>query len=200
MIIVGADESGTGAWAGPFTVCAVAIHDHDQAELRKLGVTDSKRVPDAKRRALINDIVDIAIVARCEFVSIEEMRGKNLKDVWRAAMLQAIIAVAKGREARVIVDGNVDSRLKTLAKIHGIKIDFMVKADAKEVVVGAASIVAKTMRNDAMIRLHDEYPEYEWAINAGYPSPQHQALLAEKGYTKHHRSWWKNFTGISERK
>lgn len=198
MIIIGADESGTGAWAGPFTVCAVAIHEEQQHLLTRLGAADSKALSDKKRRALFDVLIDTVIVGCTEFVSVREIEKFEKQQAWRTAMVKAITHVAGVvGESRVIVDGVFDGELKrVLSSRSGIvRVEFMPKADTKVPVVSAASIIAKTMRNDRMAELHQEYPEYNWKTNSGYGTPDHQEALMKHGKTVHHRPW-KNLVGI----
>lgn len=192
MIIIGADESGTGAWAGPFTVCAVAIHEAQQHLLTKIGAADSKTLSDGKRRAMLDALIDTVIVGRTEFVGVKEMEKFGKQPSWRMAMMKAITHVAEAvGESRVVVDGVFDHELKRWLSVRGgiTRVEFMPKADSKVPAVSAASIIAKTMRNDRMAELHQHYPEYNWKTNSGYGTPDHQAALEKHGKTVHHRPW-----------
>lgn len=196
MIIIGVDESGTGAWAGPFTVCAVALHDVDQPALRALGVADSKALTDFKRRQLIDTIVDYALVGRCAFAEVADILHHGQKEAWRRAAYE-VISSSVGSiwssgskwEGLVIVDGNKDLVLQDRLRRVGIQTEFRVKADVTVPAVSAASIVAKTMRNDRMIELHKIYPEYGWSINAGYGTADHQKAIDTHGKTIWHRPY-----------
>jgi ribonuclease HII len=200
MIIIGADESGTGAWAGPFTVCAVAIQEEQQPLLTQLGARDSKTMTDNKRRQVVDALIDTIIVGKCEFVSVAALNRVGKQETWRIAMINAITHVVKavGR-AHIVIDGSYDVGLARGLGMRGLTdVEFMPKADAKVPAVSAASIIAKTWRNDCMIELHQEFPEYGWKDNAGYGSPAHQTALDQYGKTVHHRPW-KNLVGVPMR-
>jgi ribonuclease HII len=116
-------------------------------------------------------------------------------------MTNAILHVSKivGR-ACIVVDGVRDPGLEHALRVHGVdEIIFMPKADAKVPAVSAASIIAKTLRNDMMIALHEEYPEYDWKTNAGYGSKKHDEALKKYGKTIYHRPW-KNLIDIPMRR
>lgn len=200
MIIIGADESGTGAWAGPFTVCAVAIHEAQQHLLKDIGAADSKTLSDTKRRAMLDALIDTVIVGRTEFVGVKTMEKLGKQPAWCMGMVDAIAHVAGiVGGARIIIDGVPDRALIRGLSVRGVTgVEFMPKADAKVPAVSAASIIAKTMRNDHMIELHKSYPEYGWKVNQGYGTPGHQAALDRYGKTVHHRPW-KNLIGIKLR-
>lgn len=187
MITIGVDESGTGAWAGPFTVCAIALHESDHAVLRHAGVRDSKKISDEKRRNLVDMIVEHAIAGSCEFAEVEDIRKHGQKQAWRNAAAAAITQVANIIKGRVVIDGLQDDGLKQMLSKIGVPIIFMVKADDAIPAVSAASIVAKTMRNDRMVQLHQRYPEYNWKQNAGYGSDEHQNAIESYGKTIWHR-------------
>ena len=202
MITVGVDESGTGAWAGPFTVCAMALYAEDQQQLRRLGVKDSKVLSDDRRRKLVDQIVDYAVVGFCAFAEVQDIRSHGQKEAWRRAACTSIMhvvgALPSGAEFEVVIDGNADLTLKDQLMRAGVKPRFLVKADATIPAVSAASIVAKTMRNDRMAELSALHPEYLWLLNAGYGTPEHQAAIEKYGKTIWHRPV-KNLAGVSLR-
>lgn len=201
MIVIGADESGTGAWAGPFTVCAVAVFEHHQQRLVDLGAKDSKSLSDKKRRSIMDALIDEVLVGKVEIGTAAGIHKLGKQAVWRVAMTNAILHVSKivGR-ARIVVDGVRDPGLERALRVHGVAgLTFMPKADAKVPAVSAASIIAKTVRNDMMIALHEEYPEYNWKVNAGYGSEEHDVALKKYGKTIHHRPW-KNLIDIPMRR
>lgn len=197
--LVGVDESGTGAWAGPFTVCAYASTHEDTNMLAELGARDSKKLSDKNRRAVFDQLAAFAIVAKCVVVDNMAIQRLGLKDAWRNAVVDSIKHVVEiTGYAEVVVDGNADSWVRYRLSDAGIKLVFMPKADDKVHVVGAASILAKTIRNDHMIGLHQKYPEYGWDRNMGYGSPEHEAVLKRIGKTEEHRPW-KNLESIGMR-
>lgn len=186
MIILGIDESGTGAWAGPYTVGAVALDDAQEDELRARGVGDSKARSDRKRRDLVHDIAELSELMLVEVVSVQQIdahRGSNRAWVLavNALIKQACDLVPACH--KIIIDGNIVRGVDPLGR-HLI---FRHKADRDVVSVGAASIIAKTLRNDIMNELALEHPAYKWNENYGYVSAEHKAIVVARGLTPHHR-------------
>lgn len=189
-VIIGVDESGTGAWAGPYTICAVAFYAHDEPYLKELGVRDSKKLTDRERRRLVSGIVGVALVGSIYIVDVEELdqlrKGAWVKGV--VTSVKKVLELLKGRvtlqNVKIIIDGLKDQEV--LRQISA-PVQFMKRADATVMSVGAASILAKTHRNDLMTELHGAYPEYNWKQNAGYGSTEHQQALKKLGKTEHHR-------------
>lgn len=200
MIIVGADESGTGAWAGPYTVCAAAIAVDQQDLLVQLGARDSKKMTDERRRRVMNDLIDALLVAKVVVRTPDDLRAHGKTPTWQTAMVEAVTHVCSLVGAdRIVVDGVVDLVVrKELWDRFRIRAEFMPKADDLVPVVSAASIIAKTVRNDLMNELHQQYPEYCWNTNAGYGSAEHNTALSRYGKTEHHRPW-KNLIDIPMR-
>jgi ribonuclease HII len=194
-MIIGADESGTGAWAGPYTVCAVALREDDQERMRELGVRDSKTLTDAARRGMLTDLIDLAVVCHCTVVSVDEIVRLGKQRSWAQAMYASIKHVWEIAPGTAVIDGVKDMFLYGMLRELGVPHRYLPRADLTEPAVSAASVIAKTLRNDAMIRLHAEYPEYGWAINSGYGVPEHSEALKKYGRTIHHRPW-KNLIGV----
>lgn len=202
MITIGVDESGTGAWAGPFTVCALAGFIRDAQYLTDLGVTDSKKLSDRRRRALCAEIVGYSMAGHIAEVSVREYNKLGHAPAWRLGMKRALTAVvdtliSDGIDPRfvLVIDGNKDPQLahwiRKLQKDTGSVIwtRFVPKADAKFPFVSGASILAKTRRNDLMTELHSIHPEYGWKQNAGYGGSQHHRKALERyGKTRYHRN------------
>lgn len=186
-VIIGVDESGLGAWSGPYTVCAVALTEAESVILATAGVTDSKKLSDAKRRRLVEVIADTASAARCVFVRVDDIDNRG-KDAWRSAVVAvALDLYRRFTSAEVIIDGSFDKKTSDQLYRLGIPSGFMAQADSRVIAVGAASIVAKTTRNDAMISLDQIHPGYGWAKNAGYGTPDHIEALKSLGRTVEHR-------------
>jgi len=198
MIYIGLDESGTGAFAGPFTVAAVATTESDSKLLRAKGVRDSKKLSDMARRRLYDLVADVALGVQHYVVTVEELDLMGNQEAWRVAAETVIRRLLDqvshyqqfhGNDVvRVTIDGKPDMVLsRRLAKIRGISVKFVVGADDTVPSVGAASIVAKTERNDVMLRLSKDYPEYHWDQNYGYGTPPHIAAIRTHGLTEEHR-------------
>ena len=189
----GCDEAGRGCLAGPVVAAAVILPD----DFSHPWLNDSKQVTEARREALRPIIEREAIawaVAACTPGEIDKI---NILRASITAMHRALDALCSGPDAHpgtiiacsdrrqppasVIVDGN---------KFHpwrDIPWQTFVKGDSRYGNIAAASILAKTHRDEIMRHLHDEYPAYNWAVNKGYPTPDHRAAIAAHGPTPHHR-------------
>jgi len=176
LLEAGCDEAGRGCLAGPLFAAAVIFpYNYVNEQLN-----DSKQLSKTKREALretiIKDAVAYAVVSVSETVIDEinilnaSFRGMNL------AIKQLTI-----QPALLLIDGN---RFKNETDIphHCI-----VKGDAKYLSIAAASILAKTFRDDFMEKLDVEFPEYGWKQNKGYPTPEHQVAIQKLGRTPYHR-------------
>lgn len=197
QVIIGVDESGTGAWAGSFATCAVAMTDDVSIQ----GVKDSKRLSDKKRRALITDIADSALAVSHHLVSVAEMRLLGMKPAWCAGIhrvthevtLRVLTMGFTISNIQVVIDGMEDGLRKAeLSKSTGIpmrQIRCEPKADDNYVAVSAASIVAKTIRNNDMLRASAQWPEYRWDRNYGYGTSDHDDALKAYGKSPLHRDY-----------
>jgi ribonuclease HII len=194
-VIVGVDESGTGAWAGPYTVTAYASLVRDAAVIRKKGGYDSKKMTDLRRRQAVEDLYEAGLFGCTELVSVQRI-NEHRRDAWRFAVRRAIAHTVNAIRTSafadspldIVVDGN--ECLITARRVRaelGVEIRFQVKADATIPGVGAASVIAKTERNNAMIALHELYPQYGWNSNYGYGTAAHASAIAEHGRTPEHR-------------
>lgn len=172
----GCDEVGRGCLAGP--VCAAAVilpYDYENAD-----INDSKKLTPAKRQALSEVIQREAIAYWVSEVSEKEIDEINILNASIKCMNDAVGHLAVKPEL-LLIDGN---------RFHDkwkIPYHCVVKGDASYLSIAAASILAKTYRDGLMIRLHEEFPAYDWAHNKGYPSPKHIAALQQFGLTQHHR-------------
>ena len=191
---LGIDESGTGAWAGPFCVGGVVLPYGAQLD----GVTDSKKLSDAKRRKLQPLIEDRAVHWSVEYVFPEDIVERSQSMAWQDAILRVIKnTLAALNEAGIpsgsvdaMIDGTLNSRLRERVArevYNGIRVNFEPKADNNHLAVAAASILAKTYRNDAMNEIHEIYPEYGFKKNSGYGTEDHAYALVCHGRTQHHR-------------
>ena len=183
--IIGVDESGTGAWAGPFTLCAIAL----PRDARIPGVTDSKALSDRGRRNLLFEISVHSIFGAVDFGTVADVARLGLKETWRRCVVDVVAAVVDEIGAQdIVIDGLGETWPKLARAARGGRIKFEKKADIKYPAVSAASIVAKTARNDEMLRLHSQYPEYEWNRNYGYGVPRHIEVIGVRGASAHHRA------------
>lgn len=190
--VVGLDEVGCGAWAGPVVAGACLVRDEAQLPPELLvHVNDSKQVTK-KRRVEINRALSTldrsVLVTAVGVCSVAEIERLNIKQAALEAMFrayQAIVAqVAPQRPDGVIIDG-----LQAPKAFHTISLPIMTlcKGDRLSISIALASIIAKVYRDELMATLHHDYPDYGWGRNAGYGTKIHRDALDTVGVTPHHR-------------
>jgi len=172
----GCDEAGRGCLAGPVVAAAVILGQEFENEL----INDSKKLSEKTRMSLRGWIEDNSLawaVAYVEPLKIDEINILN------ASILAMHLALdqLKILPEHIIVDGN---RFKTYGEIPH---QCIVKGDSKYKNIAAASILAKTYRDEYMENLHTEFPHYNWKKNKGYPTMEHRKAIVELGITHHHR-------------
>lgn len=172
----GCDEAGRGCLAGSVYAAAVILPpDYSNEQLN-----DSKQLTARKRYALREEIEKEALAFAVGIVTPDEIDKINILNASILAMHRALDGL-KVRPEFVIVDGN---RFKPYGNLPHQTI---VKGDGKYLSIAAASILAKTYRDDYMCRLHEEYPHYGWDHNAGYPTHEHREGIRLHGLTPYHR-------------
>ena len=175
-IEAGCDEAGRGCLAGPVFAAAVILPiDFDNPLLN-----DSKQLTESQRYALRPIIEQQALawsVARVDAPEIDKINILNAS-IW--AMHRAVDGLSM-RPEHLIIDGN---RFKNYQDIPHHTI---VKGDGKYLSIAAASVLAKTYRDDYMAALADEFPQYDWKSNKGYPTKKHRAAIEQYGVTPYHR-------------
>ena len=176
LIEAGCDEAGRGCLAGSVYAAAVILPSDYQNEL----LNDSKKLTAKKRYALREEIERDAIAWAVGIVTPEEIDKINILNASFLAMHRALDQLQVRPEA-VIVDGN---RFKPYQDLPYTNI---VKGDGKYLSIAAASILAKTYRDDYMLSLAEEYPQYDWQSNMGYPTKKHRQAILEHGITPYHR-------------
>ena len=172
----GCDEAGRGCLAGSVYAAAVILPHDYQNEL----LNDSKQLTEKRRYALREIIKRDAVAWAVGIVTPEEIDKINILNASILAMHRALDQLAVRPEA-IIIDGN---RFKPYGQIPHTTI---VKGDGKYLSIAAASILAKTYRDDYMNRLAEEYPQYDWRSNKGYPTKKHRDAIREYGITPYHR-------------
>ena len=175
-IEAGCDEAGRGCLAGPVTAAAVILPPDFENEL----LNDSKQLTERQRDQLRPIIEREAVAWAVAMVSPQEIDRINILAASILAMHRAIDQLAVRPEA-LLIDGN------RFRPYPGIPHTTIVKGDGKMMSIAAASILAKTHRDELMRRLDKEYPLYGWAKNQGYPTREHRAAIAAYGTTPHHR-------------
>lgn len=176
LIEAGCDEAGRGCLAGSVYAAAVILPPDYQNEL----LNDSKKLTAKKRYALREEIERDAIAWAVGIVTPEEIDKINILNASFLAMHRALDQLQVRPEA-VIVDGN---RFKPYQDLPSTTI---VKGDGKYLSIAAASILAKTYRDDYMLSLAEDYPQYDWQSNMGYPTKKHRQAILEHGITPYHR-------------
>ena len=173
--ICGVDEAGRGPLAGPVCAAAVILPSH----LELPGLNDSKKLTDKKRRELYPIIKEQAIAYGIGFASEEEIDEINILQATFLAMQRAIDQL-EGKAEFALIDGNGE-------KDFGIPVMTVVKGDSRSASIAAASVLAKVARDDVMLAMAEEYPEYGFEIHKGYGTKAHYAALREHGASKIHR-------------
>jgi ribonuclease HII len=172
----GCDEAGRGCLAGPVVAAAVIL---DPAK-PIAALNDSKQLSAKKRTALREEILEKALCYGIGVVDHLEIDQINILNASILAMHRAL-AQLRIQPAFILVDGN---RFKPYGSTpHSC----MIKGDARFSSIAAASILAKTHRDELMTNLHESYPQYAWAQNQGYPTAVHRKAIAEFGPSPHHR-------------
>ncbi len=172
----GCDEAGRGCLAGPVFAAAVILPKKCIIE----DLDDSKKVPEAKRYELRKIIEDVAIDYAIAFCTNEEIDKLNILKASIMAMHHCLDKM-KQQPSFIAVDGN------RFYPYKNIPYATIIKGDGKYMDIAAASILAKTYRDDFMMKLHDEFPQYGWNENKGYPTPAHIKAIEKYGYCKYHR-------------
>jgi len=172
----GTDEAGRGCLAGPVTAAAVILPAHFENSI----LNDSKQLSEKAREKLRPIIEEQAVsfaVTHLEPIIIDEI---NILNASIKAMQESILKLNPKPEY-IIVDGN---RFKPVADIP---YSCIVKGDAKFMSIAAASVLAKTYRDEYMNKIHEEFPMYNWKQNKGYPTQEHREAIRKYGVTKYHR-------------
>lgn len=176
LLECGTDEAGRGCLAGPVTAAAVLLPNDFKNPL----LNDSKQLSEKNRDLLRKIIEKEAISYKVTHVYMDEIQKLNILNASIAAMQRSVIALKPTPEF-IVVDGN---RFKP---VGDIPYECIVKGDGKYVNIAAASVLAKTHRDDFMKKIDEEFPMYGWKQNKGYPTKAHRQAIKEHGVTKYHR-------------
>lgn len=183
-IICGVDEAGRGPLAGPVCAAAVIL----PANLDLPGLTDSKKLTDKKRRELFPVIKEKAVAYGIGLASEKEIDEINILQATFLAMQRALEQLTIKPEL-ALIDGNRQ-------RDFGIPVKTVIKGDSLSANIAAASILAKVTRDDLMVELAQQYPEYQFDIHKGYGTKVHYAALTEYGPSPIHRmTFLKKFYG-----
>ncbi|MBS7566540.1 ribonuclease HII [Mucilaginibacter sp. Bleaf8] len=176
LLEAGCDEAGRGCLAGPVFAAAVILPPDFTHPL----LNDSKQLNEATRYALRTEIEQQALAFAVASVSNTEIDEINILNASFLAMHRAIDQLQL-EPAFLIIDGN------RFNKHPNIPHQCIVKGDSKYFSIAAASILAKTYRDDYMLQIAAEHPEYDWHSNKGYPTLKHRTMVLQHGFTPHHR-------------
>ncbi len=175
-IEAGCDEAGRGCLAGPVTAAAVILPKTYQNPL----LNDSKQLSRKNREKLREEIIMVALAWSVAEVSNEEIDKINILNASFLAMHRAIDSLVV-RPELLLIDGN------RFNPYDGIGHKCIIKGDGKYLSIAAASILAKTSRDERMLELSKKYSGYGWEKNAGYPTIQHRNAIRKMGITPYHR-------------
>ena len=178
-IEAGCDEAGRGCLAGPVYAAAVILPKGFDNKL----LNDSKQLTEAQRYQLRDVTWAVGVVSAEEIDEINILRASILA-------MQRAVAQLKIEPQHLLIDGNRFTPYKNIPHTT------VVKGDATYMSIAAASILAKTYRDDYMQKIAEEYPAYDWKKNKGYPTKKHRQAIREHGATPHHRMTF-NLTGES---
>lgn len=180
VLEAGCDEAGRGCLAGSVFAAAVILPPDFRNDL----LNDSKQLTESERYLLRPVIEQEAIAWAVGEVTAEEIDHINILNASILAMHRALEQLTP-QPGHIIVDGN------RFNPYNYIPYQTVVKGDGKYMSIAAASVLAKTYRDDYMLRLHQEYPQYDWENNKGYPTAKHRRAVLQYGPTPYHR---KTFT------
>lgn len=176
VLEAGCDEAGRGCLSGSVYAAAVILPEDFRNEI----LNDSKQLTERQRYVLREVIEQEALAWAVGVVTPEEIDRINILNASFLAMHRAIDGL-KIRPQHLLIDGN---RFK---EYQELPYSTIVKGDGKYLSIAAASVLAKTYRDDYMNRLHEEYPQYDWNHNKGYPTKKHRSAIKEHGVTPYHR-------------
>ena len=175
-IEAGCDEAGRGCLAGPFFAAALIL----PPDFRCDELNDSKQLSEKDRDRLRPIIEQNALCYAVEICSPEEIDEINILWASIKAMHKALAKLTV-RPEHILVDGN------QFRPFENIPYTLVVKGDGKYLSIAAASVLAKTYRDEYMQNLHEQFPVYDWASNKGYPTKTHREAIKKYGITEHHR-------------
>ncbi|MFY7672001.1 ribonuclease HII [Tenacibaculum sp. MEBiC06402] len=176
----GTDEAGRGCLSGPVVAAAVILPEDFEHPF----LNDSKQLSEKKRNELRTFIEQNALSYSVSFIHNEEVDELNVLQAAIEGMHRSISELSTVPEF-IIVDGNKFRPYKEIPH------ETIVKGDAKFMSIAAASILAKTYRDEFMAKIHEEFPMYNWKKNKGYPTKEHRAGIKTHGATKYHRKSFK---------
>ena len=181
VIEAGCDEAGRGPAAGGVYAAAVCFETVTSGLIKDLEVLNDSKKLSSKKRDSIYDVIKNNTLNKIVCVEVAEIEKINILNASLKAMNLACEGIIKSADCLVLVDGN------KLIKNFSYPQKYVIKGDSKSASIAAASILAKVTRDRYMKKLHEEYPMYNWAKNAGYLTKEHMDAIDKYGLTKYHR-------------
>lgn len=182
LVEAGCDEAGRGPLAGSVFAAAVILPPDFTNEL----LNDSKQLTERQRYQLRPIIEKEALAWAVAEVTAAEIDRINILNASILGMQRALDQLTL-RPDHILVDGNKWKPYVPEGELMAVPADTVVKGDATYMSIAAASVLAKTYRDDYMLRLHEQFPQYGWDENKGYPTARHYAALKQYGPTPYHR-------------
>lgn len=179
--IIGTDEAGRGPAAGGVFAAAVCFEKVTDALIKDLAILNDSKKLTAKKRNSIYDVIKNNTLNEIVCVEVDEIEKINILNASLKAMNLACSAIIDNFDVMVLVDGN------KLIKNFNYPQQFIIKGDSKSASIAAASVLAKVTRDRYMEKLHEEFPMYNWAKNAGYLTKEHLDAIDKHGLCKYHR-------------
>lgn len=179
--IIGTDEAGRGPAAGGVFAAAVCFEKVTDALIKDLAILNDSKKLTAKKRNSIYDVIKNSTLNEIVCVEVDEIEKINILNASLKAMNLACSAIIDNSDVMVLVDGN------KLIKNFKYPQQFIIKGDSKSASIAAASVLAKVTRDRYMEKLHEEFPMYNWAKNAGYLTKEHLDAIDKHGLCKYHR-------------
>lgn len=176
VVEAGCDEAGRGCLAGPVVASAVILPQNFQHEI----LNDSKKLSEKQRELTRLSIIESAISIGIGLVSPKEIDNINILNASFLAMHRAIDQL-KLKPELLLIDGNRFNAYKNIKHVC------VIKGDGKFFSIAAASVIAKTYRDNIMNQMNEIHPKYGWDTNKGYPTKKHRDAIIENGTTKYHR-------------
>lgn len=179
--IIGTDEAGRGPAAGGVFAAAVCFEKVTDGLIKDLAILNDSKKLTAKKRNSIYEVIKNSTLNEIVCVEVDEIEKINILNASLKAMNLACSAIISNSDIIVLVDGN------KLIKNFNYPQQFVIKGDSKSASIAAASILAKVTRDRYMEKLHEEFPMYNWAKNAGYLTKEHLDAIDKHGLCKYHR-------------
>ena len=187
LVEAGCDEAGRGPLAGSVFAAAVVLNPETAQKVPEFAwLNDSKQLTDKQRYALRPVIEREAVAWAVVEVSPQEIDERNILQCSILGMQRALDKLSV-RPQHILVDGNKWKPYVPEGELLEIPAHTVVHGDATYMSIAAASVLAKTYRDDYMKRLHEQFPQYGWNTNMGYPTAEHYAALKKYGPTPYHR-------------